>query len=162
MRRVYSWAYLKQKHEKEKAGAGDYYPITPADIDHSSLLRRILAGRPIFKEEPPNRFSYPDYELASGRNITRTGTVKFKDESYQVRGISANSRVVIIDQSFWGIIKNVDYNIFIVRYYKNEKAKYILHPQDLLNGVLKDKTPEDIEYWDLFRLDEPEYQEMPY
>ena len=33
------------------------------DIDHSSLLRRLLLGKKVFKYPPPLSLSYPAYEL---------------------------------------------------------------------------------------------------
>lgn len=40
-----------------------------ADVDHSSLFRRLLSGKEIFVKPPPLRYSYPDYELASGKAV---------------------------------------------------------------------------------------------
>jgi hypothetical protein len=39
---------------------------TAADADHSSLLRRLLSGKPALPDPPPLRYSYPDYGLAEG------------------------------------------------------------------------------------------------
>jgi hypothetical protein len=42
---------------------------TSADADHSSLLRRLLSGKPKLPKPPPLRFGYPDYELGEGKEI---------------------------------------------------------------------------------------------
>jgi len=38
-----------------------------ADVDHSSLLRRLLSGKQPLEQPPPKRYSYPDYDLAEGK-----------------------------------------------------------------------------------------------
>lgn len=38
-------------------------PLTPAEVEHSALLRRLLGGKPALPDPPPRSFSYPWYEL---------------------------------------------------------------------------------------------------
>ena len=40
-----------------------------SDAKHSSLLRRLLAGKPALEEPPPLRYSYPCYELGEGKAV---------------------------------------------------------------------------------------------
>lgn len=39
------------------------------DAEHSSLLRRLLSGKPKLEKAPPRRFSYPCYELSEGKPV---------------------------------------------------------------------------------------------
>ena len=39
---------------------------TPADIDHSALLNRLLSGKEPLPEPPPLFFGYPAYQLEEG------------------------------------------------------------------------------------------------
>lgn len=45
------------------------YP-KPIDADHSLLLRRLLAGKPLLPKAPPRRFNSPAYDLAEGVPVT--------------------------------------------------------------------------------------------
>lgn len=42
------------------------YASTAADVDHSSLLSRLLDGEKIYKNPPPKSYSYPDTGMAEG------------------------------------------------------------------------------------------------
>ena len=42
---------------------------TSADVDHSSLLLRLLSGKKALDNAPPKRFSCPDYELGEGKPV---------------------------------------------------------------------------------------------
>jgi hypothetical protein len=42
----------------------------PIDADHSLLLRRLLAGKPLLPKAPPKRFNSPAYDLAEGVPVT--------------------------------------------------------------------------------------------
>jgi hypothetical protein len=44
-------------------------PVNLPNIDHSSLLQRLLNGKPLLEKAPPKRFSYPAYELAEGKEV---------------------------------------------------------------------------------------------
>lgn len=43
--------------------------VGPADVDHSSLLRRLLSGKAAHPEPPPKRFSYPAWELVESDEV---------------------------------------------------------------------------------------------
>lgn len=43
--------------------------IGPADVDHSSLLRRLLSGKAAHPVPPPMRFSYPAWELVESDEV---------------------------------------------------------------------------------------------
>lgn len=43
--------------------------FTTADVDHSSLLRRILEGGPVYEHAPPRAFSYPWIDLLEKRTV---------------------------------------------------------------------------------------------
>jgi len=59
--------------------------IEPADVDHSSLLRRLLAGKSALLQPPPKRFGYPAWELIESDEI-------------EVQDIQENNCDIIIDQ----------------------------------------------------------------
>lgn len=50
------WVRIRTSH-------GYRAELTPAEVDHSALLRRLLSGKPPLPEPPPRSFSYPWYEL---------------------------------------------------------------------------------------------------
>ena len=52
---------------------------TSADVDHSSLLRRLLSGKEALDNAPPKRFAYPDYELGEGKpvKVMDVGDIEF-------------------------------------------------------------------------------------
>lgn len=41
----------------------------PSDATHSSLLVRLLSGKPALENPPPVRFSYPDYSLSEYKAV---------------------------------------------------------------------------------------------
>jgi hypothetical protein len=55
--------YIRIARETGKSRYTPDWLPTDADIDHSALLRRLLNGEKIYKIPPPNRYSYPWYEL---------------------------------------------------------------------------------------------------
>lgn len=67
----------------------------PADIVHSALLRRLLEGKKPTPEPPPTRFSYPDYELATGNKV----------EVLEVSVLPLLKDQLTVDQSTWFISK---------------------------------------------------------
>jgi hypothetical protein len=88
------------------------YP-TSADVDHSSLLFRLLSGKKALDKPPPTRFSYPDYALAEGEIVGISDLCisrSFSDAEYNV----------IIDQSLewkWidegkGILQHKTWGLF--------------------------------------------------
>ncbi len=64
-----------------------------ADISHSSLLWRLLTGEPPLEKVPPKSFSYPNYELAEGKEETILEIWKDK--------FSESNDIWYIDQSCW-------------------------------------------------------------
>lgn len=64
---------------------------TPADIDHSALLNRLLSGKEPLPEPPPLFYGYPCYGLEEGEQIV-VGSL-FHDRS--------NNRVVINQNRDW-------------------------------------------------------------
>lgn len=59
-KQVRLWLEICEKNNRQ---------IGPADVDHSSLLRRLLAGKSPHAEPPPKRFSYPAWELVESEEI---------------------------------------------------------------------------------------------
>lgn len=59
------WLEIRLKWQGEKYEYFDTrLPFTAqliADIDHSSLLQRLLEGKEPLPEPPPLKYSYPDY-----------------------------------------------------------------------------------------------------
>jgi hypothetical protein len=57
------WAYIVENYSPPGRS------VSSADIDHSSLLKRLLSGDRPFEFAPPKLYSYPCYELALGEKI---------------------------------------------------------------------------------------------
>ncbi len=72
--------------EEQKKGSP-----TPADIDHSALLNRLLSGKEPFPEPPPLFYGYPCYELEEGEQVV-VGSI-FHDRP--------NNRVAINQSRDW-------------------------------------------------------------
>lgn len=73
---------------------------TAADVDHSSLLRRLLSGKEPLPFKPPKRYSYPDYALGEGERCIATEVWETKNS-----WLKTERDVLIIDQSAWNIIE---------------------------------------------------------
>ena len=69
MHAVSQWLHLKERYEP----ARPVYSLSQlsADVDHSSLLRRLLAGKEPLPEPPPRSFSYPWYEIVEQGHAER-------------------------------------------------------------------------------------------
>ncbi|KKN26712.1 hypothetical protein LCGC14_0871930 [marine sediment metagenome] len=57
------WLRLKNEFENAQLSVSD------ADVDHSSLLRRLLSGKPALPNPPPKCHSCPCYALAEGKPV---------------------------------------------------------------------------------------------
>ena len=66
------WLCTREKHQAEYLLGFNVFGKTvaevkrvlnqvAADVDHSSLLHRLLRGRPLLPEPPPTQHSYPAY-----------------------------------------------------------------------------------------------------
>lgn len=53
-------------------------------IEHSSLLRRLLAGRPPLPKPPPERFGLPAYELVTDRDEIEVQSVVEEGEAVTI------------------------------------------------------------------------------
>ena len=91
------WLDLKNGSRREPTGS--------ADLHHSALLQRLLAGKDPLPLPPPRRFSYPDYSLAEGTEVRpeeiacyREGTAEPISPSDAQSGDS-----VVIDQNSWRV-----------------------------------------------------------
>lgn len=52
------------------------------DADHSSLLGRLLSGKEPLDKPPPLRFSYPDYDLAEGKEVQVMEVWQLEENEY--------------------------------------------------------------------------------
>lgn len=64
---VKQWLDIKNTPSKNSKYPYKEHNTTSADVDHSSLLRRLLKGETPYKVPPPRSYSYPNTELAEGR-----------------------------------------------------------------------------------------------
>lgn len=65
---VSKWANVASHRNRSHGG---HYAVTPADVDHSALLRRLLAGQPFHPIPPPTSFSSPWYSLVETGQDTK-------------------------------------------------------------------------------------------
>lgn len=81
------------------------------DLEHSSLLRRLLLGQPPLDEAPPVRFSYPWYALIE----TSEG------RPYEVwvpePGLLGDEASIVIDQTRWRVVTTLGEQDWIAAYY---------------------------------------------
>lgn len=75
--------YKKYYRIREDNG---YNSPRDVDIDHSSLLRRLLSGKEPLPKPPPKRYSYPSYDLGEGKPVKISELWEYED-------------MVVIDQS---------------------------------------------------------------
>lgn len=90
----------------------EYIPSTPAtgaDVDHSSLLRRLLNGDEPLPKPPPRRFSYPDYALGMGEPVAIVEFGKLDWAGY-------DKNILVIDQAQWLILEERDDGSFLLEW----------------------------------------------
>lgn len=63
---VKQWLEIKNTPPKTSKFPYKEHNTTSADVDHSSLLRRLLDDKPVYKSPPPRSYSYPNYDLSEG------------------------------------------------------------------------------------------------
>ena len=91
------WLDLKNRSRREPTGS--------ADLHHSALLQRLLAGKDPLPRPPPRRFSYPDYVLAEGTEVRPEEIACYREgtaEPIPPSGAQSGDTVVI-DQSSWRV-----------------------------------------------------------
>ena len=74
------WSYIVENYNPPG------HKITSADIDHSSLLKRLLSGEKALEAPPPKLYSYPCYELALGEKIQIEEPKEYDDDEDLVIG----------------------------------------------------------------------------
>ena len=62
---VKEWVRVRAMETKDAPTMEEWSQFR-ADMDHSSLLRRLLSGKKALPEPPPLRHSYPDYNSVEG------------------------------------------------------------------------------------------------
>lgn len=102
--RFYRWLYIRRVN-----GRRDPFNMR-CEMEHSSLLRRLLEGKEPFDEPPPRSYSYPWYELLEN-GWARPGEVRFrKDLGEDITDYHEAIRLAVaglqlhIDQTCWEII----------------------------------------------------------
>jgi hypothetical protein len=90
------WVETCQKYERG---------TSPVDIDHSALLRRLLAGKPLLENPPPLRFAYPAWEMVEQDEV----------EIHEIFNSHHAPDKVVVDQSLayeweepWKILKHIE------------------------------------------------------
>jgi hypothetical protein len=142
----------KYRNEKFPPGA----QTTPADVDHSSLLGRILEGMKIHKNPPPLAFSYPADRLASGESC-RVTSLHFSSWLAKELEKHDGTERVYIHQSAWNVVTKNDSEYILE--WPETKEQYRLRKNRPEDGkpwnVLYD--PEDDTRWVLEKMGEVEY-----
>lgn len=82
----------------DKTGHGS---PTPADVDHSGLLYRLLNGKPPLPEPPPRSFSYPWYSLIENGEET-------------AQGREVDQKYFVVNQARWDIVSQDGDNYVIL------------------------------------------------
>lgn len=127
------WARIKEENGQS---------ISAADIDHSSLLRRLLAGIPPHINPPPKRYGYPCWDLVE------------KDE-VQVQSIFVTPQYgwVVVDQDngyrYVGDPKNNIIKYERLDIYFQIIKKEVIPPPELCAKKYKD-CPEKLKYMGTF------------
>jgi hypothetical protein len=117
---VARWIRIAFEEQPRAEGEPPKLP-TSDDAEHSSLLRRLLAGRDALPEAPPRMMAHPGYDFAEGHEI-RCLSVR----GYGPGGPGANASrkpwpelgagdSVIIDESLWEVVDRDD-DALIVRW----------------------------------------------
>lgn len=110
---------------------------TSADVDHSSLLRRLLSGKEPLPFKPPKRYSYPDYALGGGERVIAT-------EVWEARNVPGlddpNHALLIIDQSRWYIIER-GANGYVVEWPDEPGSRYEVLQRPNSELQIVDSTP---------------------
>lgn len=99
-------------------------PTSP-DVDHSSLLRRLLSGEEIFPYAPPRNHSYPDYEAASGREIVVMNVWFGKKSDDTIENLVSGK--VVINQSVWAILRK-EGDTYIIQW-DGDPAEWRIRPR---------------------------------
>lgn len=98
---------------------------TAADVDHSSLLRRLLSGKEPLPFKPPKRYSYPDYALGEGESRIATEVWETKNSWLD----NPNQDLLIIDQSRWHIIERRADGGYVVEWPDEPGSRYEVVPR---------------------------------
>jgi hypothetical protein len=112
---VVRWLQIKLQFEER------YDPLrgpTLADVDHSSLLQRLLDGKEPLPVPPPKQYSYPAYHLVEEDGPQYVYEVWFNDPGQ-----------VVIEQSPWQIVEKLSEEDYIVQWGQFDQ-RYRLHKKD--------------------------------
>lgn len=123
--------------------------ICTPDVSHSSLLHRLLSGRPLLEKPPPRAFSYPCYEMVEQEEV-KIHDFWEMNRDYIFEGgqrISVTPPVVCIDQSpsyVWD-----DKEQRIIRHVPSG-LRWQLHERRVVPAVVPPRNPEDHAYMGKF------------
>lgn len=127
--------------------AGDDGHISQADIDHSSLLHRLLRKEKIPKFAPPRAFSYPVPSLEMGE-VYKPMEVTLESSFFKIfaRDNNKDKKYVLIDQSIWELAKKEDKDKYII-IWPHTQRRFSLYREDDF-GKWHIKLLEAVEYYD--------------
>jgi len=106
LEKVKQWLRVRIEHQGAPQEVKDVWQQLTADIDHSSLLERLLDGKEPLEVPPPLAFSYPWYDLVENGSVEGGFEVAIYPEgvpSIQLQFPAAN-----IAQGIWHIIETVE------------------------------------------------------
>ncbi len=101
---IASWMQISEDNGRKITGRFDVM------ASHSSLLRRLLTGGPVFKEAPPTAYSYPWVELLVNKRDDNLHGVR--EEQYGGKG----PVYLLINQVCWTILEKLGPQEWIVTY----------------------------------------------
>ena len=107
---VIEWVKIKEENGQN---------CSTTDIEHSSLLRRLLSGLPAHENPPPKRYGYPAWELVEKDEI------QIQSISYYLEAMGESTVVIDQDNGYeWvdkenKIIKYTRLNLYFQIIYKD-------------------------------------------
>lgn len=97
--------WLEVRAEHDPSWSPDFYKTLWVDADHSSLLKRILDGKPVLEHPPPTQMSYPWYGLIEdGYDIVNARFCFHHKEGESIFG----REIWNLSQSVWFVTGSVD------------------------------------------------------
>lgn len=105
---VCTWLNIRFEHDREKLMFTLEYPHQmKADMDHSSLLHRLLLGKQPLDLPPPIAYSYPCYALVEGEDCSLGGCGPSLDP--ELDGF-------YLGQARWDIVKKISDREYIIKW----------------------------------------------
>lgn len=146
---VSEWVRLRDRPDYSAA-------LTPAEVQHSALLQRLLMGKPALAEPPPRSYSYPWYDLIENGHST-CECWEMTDEQLSTMG--RTEPTLVVNQSPWTILRK-DGDAFVVTH-PRAPGEWIVRPgtdEELDIPAIKAGTAKGVAWSVVNATDDPEAQ----